>query len=136
MNILPPCGHGLGGIEDTALHQFVITSRIILQTRFPASAVASSEEYVDICDALEIVQLSLFAQHVLLSFSTPSTVPHVPLLMPFLFSACFPSSHDPCISHPTTYSIFKILHVNFFIFLIPSFFSFLFVHSFLLVDAT
>lgn len=62
MHILPPCDHGLGGIDNTALHRIIITPRIIVQTRFRAFAVASSGESVDICDALEIV-LFLFVSN-------------------------------------------------------------------------
>lgn len=90
-----------------SLHHRITHHRcIILQTHFLASAVASSWEFVDICDALEISVLDpvIFYSFLLSTFhyffSTPATIPHVPLLMPFLFSACFPSSHDRCISHP------------------------------------
>lgn len=146
MNILPSRGHGLGGINDTALRQFIIALRI---THHPSNSfscfcccfiwgIRGHLRCIGKCTVSCCFFLSLFAQHALLFFSTPSTIPHVPLLMPFLFSACFPSSHDRCISHPLHTLFFKILHVNFFsIFLIPSFFSCLFVHYFLfLVDAT
>lgn len=116
-----PCDHALGGIDNTALHQIIITPRIILQTRFHAFAVASSGESVDICDALEIVLfLSLpFCSARFTIFSTSSTISHVPLLMLFLSFTCFLIP----LHFPAHYiSFFKFLHVNF------SFF--LFLHSF------
>lgn len=107
-------------------------SRIILQIRFPRSAVASSGESVDICDALEVVQ-SLSLPFCSARFFDPSTLPHVLLLMHFYFPHVFLSSHDRCISHQLHILFLKFLHVDFFsisLFLYP-FPYFLFV-----VDAT
>lgn len=89
-------------------------SRIILQIRFPRSAVASSGESVDIWDALEIVQsLSLpfcsarffltHLQSLMFSYSCTFYIPHV-----------FSSSHDRCISHQPHILFLKFLHVDFF----------------------
>jgi hypothetical protein len=99
---------------------------------------------VDICDALEISVLDpvIFYSFLLSTFHyfffdtshNPScSLAHALFILRMLSLIPRPL-HLPSF----TYSTFlKILHVNFFIFLIPSFFSSLFVHYFLfLVDAT
>lgn len=130
MNILPPCSHGLSGVDDSITHHPSFScfySCFIWRIRGHLRCIGNCTVF-----------LSLLAQwqHVLQFFSTPSTIPHVPLLMPSLFSACFLSSHDRCISLHILFLM--VFHVNLFsTFLIPSFFPPSFVHYFLfLVDAT
>lgn len=82
--------------------------------------------------------LFLFAQHVPLFFFDTSHNPSCSLAHALFILRMLSLIPRPLHLPSFTYSTYlKILHVNFFIFLIPSFFSSLFVHYFLfLVDAT
>ncbi|KAG1797158.1 uncharacterized protein BJ212DRAFT_407741 [Suillus subaureus] len=76
-------------------------SRMILQTRFPTPAVASSGESVDICDALEIVLLLiLFLSLPFCSAHFPILFRHHPQSLMFPCSCSFYFLH--AFLHPTT----------------------------------
>ncbi|KAG2136717.1 hypothetical protein DEU56DRAFT_360665 [Suillus clintonianus] len=107
MNVLPRCGYALSGIEGKLLHQFIVTSShyalsselifLLLLLLHLGNLWTFAMHWRLYGFFLFLISLPFFAQHVLLLFRPPSTISHILLLVPFLFSACFPSFHDPCI---------------------------------------